>query len=324
MAATASWALVDNGLDFLRRAINEMAAEPPDNKYAIIHLFSAVEVLIKARLMREHWTLACTKVDGSTIAGLTNGDVHTVDAATGIDRLRTTVGLNISKDQADRVEGLRKFRNRAAHFAIVGNTDIAVRGALARGLDFTVWFLETHIRPDAPLSEATLIDNALEELAPVLQELKAYVAERLATIKTKLAKFSTLLRCPNCLQPALTLSEGEAPKCLLCWWQEEGEASANSYVYNVLNESEYVVVKDGGIWPVHDCPNCEDSAFVSGVELINNRTTPLNSTYAFACFTCSFEATAGEVEQCTRCGDWIISSEMSICGTCAQNLFESD
>jgi hypothetical protein len=261
-----------------------------------------------------------------SLAGLQNGDTHTVDATTGITRLQTTVGLSITKDQADKVEGLRRFRNRAAHFAIVGNADLAVRTELARGLDFTIWFLETHIRPGAPGDEAALIDSSLEDLAQVLHELTAYVAERLATLKPKLAKFTTLLACPNCLQPALTLTEGESPRCLLCWWEADGEDSANGYVYNVLNESEYVVIKDGGIWPVHDCPNCGDTAFVSGVELIINRDSPApdGEGYAFACFTCSVQATYGEVDQCSYCGEWMFASDILICGSCARNLMDAD
>jgi hypothetical protein len=46
--------LVANAIDFLRRAINEFKKDP---KYSIIHFSAAVELLLKARLMAEHWSL---------------------------------------------------------------------------------------------------------------------------------------------------------------------------------------------------------------------------------------------------------------------------
>lgn len=326
--AEISWALVDSGLDFLQRAVEEMTGDQPDNKYAALHLFSAIEVLIKARLIREHWTLACTKVDGATIAGLKNGDTHTVDPDAGLIRLKTTVGLDIPKEQESKVNVLRKLRNRFAHFAIVttkGKTDIAIRSALGGGLDFAIWFLETYTRPVAPKAEADLIDACLEELAKVLHELEAYLAERLETIKPKLAKFDVLLDCPNCLQPALTLTDDEPPKCLLCWWEAEGEDSADSYMYNVLNESEYTIIKDGGIWPVRTCPNCEQHAMVIGVDLISNRPgVSLAGEFACVCFSCSFEARAGDVDQCSYCGEWMLATDGLVCFDCAQNLYDAN
>jgi hypothetical protein len=50
---------VENGLDYLKSAAEHLRDEPTarDLKYAVLHLHSAVEVLLKVRLMREHWSL---------------------------------------------------------------------------------------------------------------------------------------------------------------------------------------------------------------------------------------------------------------------------
>lgn len=44
--ADVSWAVVDSGLDFLQRAVEELA-DTSQTKYATIHLYSAIEVLSK-------------------------------------------------------------------------------------------------------------------------------------------------------------------------------------------------------------------------------------------------------------------------------------
>lgn len=53
---------VRNGMDFLLSAFDHLSqrnGEPGarDLKYAVLHLQAAVEVLLKARIIREHWSL---------------------------------------------------------------------------------------------------------------------------------------------------------------------------------------------------------------------------------------------------------------------------
>ena len=50
--------LVENGLDFLHKAIDELKDHP---KFSLIHFYSAVEHFLKARLMEEHWTLVISQ-----------------------------------------------------------------------------------------------------------------------------------------------------------------------------------------------------------------------------------------------------------------------
>ena len=45
--------LTRNAFDFLERGIAEFDASP---KYSVIHFCAAVEMLLKARLLKEHWS----------------------------------------------------------------------------------------------------------------------------------------------------------------------------------------------------------------------------------------------------------------------------
>jgi hypothetical protein len=51
-------ALANNAFDFLNRAIADFEKYP---KYSVIHFCAAVEMLLKAKLMREHWSLVVSK-----------------------------------------------------------------------------------------------------------------------------------------------------------------------------------------------------------------------------------------------------------------------
>ncbi|MDI7066278.1 hsdR, partial [Klebsiella pneumoniae] len=46
--------LVRNGLDFLEKAISQLAAEP---KHSVINFYTAVEIFLKAPLVLDHWSL---------------------------------------------------------------------------------------------------------------------------------------------------------------------------------------------------------------------------------------------------------------------------
>ncbi|ONI67061.1 hypothetical protein BWI15_28195 [Kribbella sp. ALI-6-A] len=321
--------MVDNGLDFLERAVGELAESPPDNKYAALHLCSAIEVLIKARLIREHWTLACSKPDGATQASFAAGDVVTVDPMQGLKRLQSVVGLTISGQQTSNVDSVRRLRNRAAHFAFVHEDEIAVRTVLGRGLDFALWFLGNHIRPGAPGDEAEAIDQVMDDITGALTAIKGFVKERLESLAGDLEAAGVLLACPRCEQATLTMPEGEAPKCLFCFWASIGEGGADEYVSSVLSYSHYQVIKDGGTWPVHSCLNCGDRALVHGIEVLKDSGKALADLHdpylppVFGCFSCSYLGTRLDLDECGSCGEFT-DSGMSVCSDCFEYAVSGD
>jgi len=54
---------LENGLDFILRALEYLADDPPkrDQKYAVLRLHSGVELILKEHLRREHWSLVFEK-----------------------------------------------------------------------------------------------------------------------------------------------------------------------------------------------------------------------------------------------------------------------
>ena len=50
--------LVQNAIDFARRSVSEIRRSP---KYSMIHFCAALELFLKARLLREHWSLVVTR-----------------------------------------------------------------------------------------------------------------------------------------------------------------------------------------------------------------------------------------------------------------------
>jgi len=111
--------LVKNAIDFLRKSVDELEKDP---KYSVIHFFAAIELLLKARLLAEHWTLILTDINKVRIKKNTllqkfkDGDVHTVGLEQAIKRLRGVCELHIPKRAEDYFNKVKKHRNKLVHF----------------------------------------------------------------------------------------------------------------------------------------------------------------------------------------------------------------
>lgn len=309
--------VVLNGLDFLERAVADLGQSPPDVKDATLHLFSAIEVLIKARLIREHWTLVAVKSDGATQAKYDSGELQTVDPMSAIKRLRDVLGIAISGQREKDVDAVRMLRNRIAHFAMVGVVPASAAPLLGRGFDFAWWFLGTHIRPGASGSDVQAIDNVMADVAVAASDISALVSERMSALEPELSALEWALNCPRCSQSALGEGEDGPPVCRFCFWSVSGQAGADEYVEESLGISSYVTFKEGGEWPIVDCAECGDAALVEGVEVIRSVTAGQVGSDFRACFNCGLFEQGAYLERCERCG--YACGEM-ICESCVEHL----
>ena len=105
--------LVRNAFDFLERAINEFDSLP---KYSVIHFCAAVEMFLKARLMREHWSLIVSKPEQANYAKFMSGDFISVTMDEARARLRDIASVDIPKEAFDSFRVIAKHRNKMVHF----------------------------------------------------------------------------------------------------------------------------------------------------------------------------------------------------------------
>lgn len=96
--------LTENAFDFLRKALAELTT---DHKHSVINFYSAVELLLKARLLREHWTLVLARETGK--ANFEAGDFQSVTFEMACTRLDQVVGSPLpaqAKAAFDAVGGI--------------------------------------------------------------------------------------------------------------------------------------------------------------------------------------------------------------------------
>jgi hypothetical protein len=130
-----SLSLLANALDYLDHAVD--AASRPDTvkrrksllyvrwKYAVLNVQAGIELLLKARLAQEHWSLIFANVDQATLDALLKGDVASVSLDVAIKRLQNIahVSLGSEFERNGSLDKLRKLRNRLQHFQFAIEVD---------------------------------------------------------------------------------------------------------------------------------------------------------------------------------------------------------
>ena len=100
--------LVGNAEDFLRKAVaHAKASSPRDWKYAALHLWSALELILKALLEKEHWSLLFEDINQASRKRLREGDFLTVRYDTAKARITGIVGIEIGKKDSKYLDTLR-------------------------------------------------------------------------------------------------------------------------------------------------------------------------------------------------------------------------
>lgn len=112
--------VVRNAFDFLGRSIDELEAHP---KYSVINFYSAVELFLKARLLKEHWSLIVAKPDEADKAKFLRGDFKSATLEEANKRLAKIIGDGLTEEELKCFDGLRNERNKMVHFAHVALGD---------------------------------------------------------------------------------------------------------------------------------------------------------------------------------------------------------
>ncbi|GAA2341138.1 hypothetical protein [Dactylosporangium salmoneum] len=276
-----NWGVVNNGLDFLESSVDHLAkGTERDLKYAALHLFASMETLVKARLAREHWTLVTADAKIPSQASYRAGEARSVTITQALQRLEAVANVRYDEESIKRIRAVERLRNRAAHFSMRGETQKRVEVTVAQGLDFMLHFIETQLRPGAPQGEAELIDRTLEGGRQTLGSVQALVLERLRSLQEALHEYPFTLDCPACRQPCLVLAEGRSARCLYCLYDAEGPEIAEIYTIVILEIRREDYASGGVEWPVADCPDCSEEAFVPYIYSTDDR------EIGSACFAC--------------------------------------
>ena len=283
--------LLDNALDSLLSAAEAVRRDegPRSLKEAVLHLANGVELLVKARLAREHWSLIFNNVNQASYEELNRADFASVDFPTALKRLEQIAGVVIEKLVTSHVDNLRRLRNKLTHLTATLDS-VQTKSLVAKSMTFCVEFCEQQdmVSPNTA--------SKLGEIHINLTELQEFVNERMKSISGEW-KGALIWECPECWQDALVIDAGEAD-CKFCKRKQDPQELAAS--------------KAEG--HVEDCPECGSESTFAFV-LYNN------DDGGWVCFSCG--ENGENYDRCNRC-DRIASfhdgDDVHICDSCWSDI----
>ncbi|MEH3137690.1 MAG: hypothetical protein PGN30_22115 [Mycolicibacterium neoaurum] len=311
--AAFEYDLVDSATAFLARSVQTMRDDPAGHSatFAIADLATAVEVLMKARLIRSDWTQVCTNTAKWSFNELKSGTAKTVTPDDAAKRL-AEAGISMDRHR-ENIRNFARLRNRAVHLTLTtqGEEAFGVQAEYGRALNFVLSFLHAefrgaHINPEV----AALVDETIEPLTTEVGQIHALVDARMASLAADLGGAEVVLMCPRCDQAALLLTHGAPAHCAFCLWSpDDGRLAAEEYVDMVLGHSRYESAQDGEPYPVDYCPDCGTEAHVEGLRHVSeHKPGLLQQTHGdvprraqWGCFACGTNADPSELDRCTRC-----------------------
>ncbi|MFJ6086492.1 hypothetical protein ACIQI8_34395 [Streptomyces sp. NPDC092369] len=310
---------VRNGIDYLASVVerldeNESAVDDRDLKYAVLHLQAAVEVLLKARLLREHWSLVFKDPGTATRAAFDSGDFESCGTGAAVKRLCDVVGIAIDKKESDALDALAKDRNALQHYGLTHPAH-AVEARAGRVLDFLMRFLQDEL---LPLLQGSERERAARDMAPVVEgvrNISSYVKRRLNRLRGELAG-SQAVMCPACEQRALVVVPAGG-RCRFC---DQAWHDATMLTF------DYLGTPDARNAVTRVCPHCHVLALVEGVVFADS---PEVSDTLY-CFYCAARHSSHELVLCAGCArQWFLESEIEgtapdLCPDCREQLEPED
>jgi hypothetical protein len=105
--------IATNAIEFFIASIKDFKSRP---KYSVINFCSGLELILKARLLKEHWSLIMKRPEEAALSHFQNGDFISVSVDEALKRLANIGGDTFSQDETRCFKRLRDHRNKVVHF----------------------------------------------------------------------------------------------------------------------------------------------------------------------------------------------------------------
>lgn len=200
--------VVDNALSFLNSSIVNIDKSP---KNSIIDLYTAIELLFKARLMKEHWSLILAKPENANIQKFEIGDFQSVYLEQAQKRLTNICKETFEKEAIDNFLSLGMHRNQIVHFA---HTNFGENETAVVIEHWASWFYIHDLLKNQWLNFFSEFQEEIDSIhTNVLKNahyLDAVYKAKTALIDIEVKKGNQMVKCPSCGFLSATI-EKDAP-----------------------------------------------------------------------------------------------------------------
>lgn len=289
-------------LNFLESSVDYLSktqCNSSELQFSIIHLASAVELMLKARLIDEHWSLVVENSKDLIKTKFESGDFKSINIDEAIERIDNICKFKVDEKNKKIISRLKKARNKIIHIGSSVNQDQA-KAILVDTYSFIYDFLV-----DSNLySQGSDLEYKFSEIRDKINKLEKFVTTRLNRIGHELKKHKNTLRCPDCWQQAIVFPDTNRD-CLFCRKKYELNEFLELYCEAFLSFDE--LVDD-----ISECPECGENSVVFAEELDCS-----------ICLSCG--SNFNGYLRCIDCDILFVGdSNYPICPDCIRNRFDND
>ncbi|MCX5800173.1 MAG: hypothetical protein NTX17_02120 [Candidatus Eisenbacteria bacterium] len=311
--------MVENAFDFFQKSLEEFDKEP---KYSVIHFHAAVELIMKARLLWEHWTLIITRPETASLKSFRSGDFQSVSIKDAKARLESIVQDGLSQAEYECFLRLSDHRNRMVHFYHPGITGNKSELEKIVGEQYLAWYHVSRIfkrwneQFQSYEKRIVEIDKAMHERRKYLEAKFRALAEGIKRRKSRGILFGI---CPSCRFESFEEEAGGAPildyKCLVC----DAEETGLMVECPECGEQNKLIAE-----PWHECNKCghkfdenDVQAFLTK-DFVCDKHDPERSIVAHCgeCGGCEMVVQVNDTWICSRCFAKYDSEEVGRCAWC--------
>lgn len=251
--------LVTSAFDFLNKAIDEFDTSA---KFSTVHFAIAIELFLKARLLREHWSLLIEKTDKADRNSFIKGELKTIGPDQTMQRLKNIAGAPVPVPTQEIFMKIFKHRNKMVHFIHDGDYTQDDTNAITTQIateQCTGWLAIRQL-----LSHWREYFNDwkkdIQEISFKMEKHHAYLAEYFKIQADKIEKHKagggSVNQCPSCNFNAVLVGEPigsiSPASCTVCWYAgAEIEIACDQYkCHETIHFDSY----EG---PPDFCPSCK-------------------------------------------------------------------
>lgn len=317
--------LVESAFEFLNKALDEFEESP---KFSTVNFAVAVELFLKSRLMREHWSLLIEKTDSADRNQFFQGSSKTINPDTAVQRLAKIAGDPVPEDARKAFQAIAKHRNRMVHF---------VHGGFKRETQKDQAELEQVVaeqchawRQLQVLLEknwASFFEDFKTDIASIEQKmqrhreyLKAKFDSKSKEIEEHQKSYGSVRFCRSCGFDSVLVSliDGaiSSASCVVCWFSGS-VVSLECATYKCHQKIEF----DSFEGPPEHCLSCSAPIAAWVPEALNTGEAITKDNYFdHVDMSCAFCGGYHSVVEhfdgftCTKCFEY--STTMEICGWC--------
>lgn len=317
---TMNASIVDNALDFIRRAAEDLwdtrLTDAQQIKYATIHLYEGIELLLKARLMEEHWSLIVKDLTKYQAGTFEKGDFVSIAYDGARERLESVCGVRIEGTTHDAFDGLRKLRNQFVHFSCSESRSFVL------GIQLRAWHHMLTLLGKGFLRLGHPQDEMLKTIQDKMQRSEEYLDACYREVKPEIerarAEDRLIACCPWCQKDSLIA--GDVPiLCPVCKrFKIEPTEAANAYAR--FHDVSWKHPKHGPDDEVAWCEVCGNQAVVPLGDDLREQVLAKSEGH----FQPHEPGEDLEFQICLACGEPSLKEDTEQCGSCGSLYVDSN